>query len=442
MMNNVLFRSFGREAAGRSMLYCPCDPDEVKSVFAGVQPGQRVVIRAGGHSFHDQALHNGDTNQHIVLSTDKLKTISFAPDGDANTVRLGAGVQWIEYFNAALDRAQASGGPLLLPGSMQTGRHATAGGTMSGDCLSRFSGVLGKESRWIDSFRIVLTDGTLLDVNPNNYPDLFFAAVGGHGYLGCIIDVTYKLIPIDKGSCARTTIKTYESLESLVNAQLELVGAATQGSPPFIPRAISSVWFTDLVNIGGSDKVKAGVFDSVYAQPSNPAPGGFPLYDDITSHWRYATELMARFDVANTAIHEFLFLLAQAHTQPFENDLMDFLFFMDGNTIAKEKFEAQFPHKLFPIAQQTFVIPPGKTAEFAANCESRMRDAGLRPTETDMLFVAGDECLMSANYHLDGFAVSIAFEPISDDGIAPTNIVTLLEDLSVDCFQAGGRIHL
>ena len=439
--DNVLFRSFGREASGRSVLFCPKDPGDVKAVFdIARQNGKRVAIRGGGHSFHDQALHKDDTDTNIVISPANFNTITFAPEGDPLTVRLGAGVQWIDYFNKAVARA-AGGGPLLLPGSMQTGRSSTAGGTMSGDCLSRFSAVLGKESRWIQSFRIVLTDGTLLDVNAYNYPDLFFAAIGGHGYLGFVIDVTYRLVAIDNRSCARTTISIYETFSDLVAAQLRLIQEATQGAAPFPPRAISSVWFTDLADLGQPSKIKGGVFDSVYTPPSNPSPGGFPLYDEIDSDWRYAVELMARLDLPNTAIHEFLFLLAKERKVPFENDLMDFLFFMDGNTIAKERFETQFYPKLFPIIQQTFVIPEEKTAAFAANCQHKLALSGLRATETDMLFVAQDDCLMSANYRLDGFAVTLAFEPIADDGKPPPKIVALLEHLSRDCQVAGGRIH-
>lgn len=438
----VLFRSFGREAAGTSDTYCPSTVDDVREVFKiAKDTGRRVAVRGGGHSFHDQALHNGDTGKQIVLCSDQFTGITPAPDGDPNTVLLGAGVKWIDYFQAAMAEAASTGGPLRLPGSMQTGRHATAGGTMSGDCLSRFSAVLGKESRWIKSFRMVTTEGDLLDVSPDTYPDLFYAAIGGHGYLGFVTDVTYRRMAIDARSCARTNITTYESFHDLVAAQLQLIRNATQGAGPFPARAISSVWFTDLTGIGRPDKIKGGVFDSCYAMPSNPPAAGFPLYGDIESDWRYVVELMARFELPNLLIHEFLYNLAKEHKGAFENDLMDFLFFMDGNTVAKNRFEKQFYPQLFPIVQQTFVTGADKAVAFAENCEIKMAERGLRPTETDMLFVAQDDCFISANYRLDGFAITIAFEPISPDGKVPQTICDLLHDLSVDCLAAGGRIH-
>lgn len=441
--DNILFRSFGREFAGTSILYKPATEDDVRAVFdMAKKTGQRVAIRGGGHSFHDQALHDGDKDQQIILNSDCFNAITFAPDGDPNTVRLGAGVKWIDYFNSALDQARAAGGPLRLPGSIQTGRSATAGGTMSGDCLSRFSAVLGKESSWIESFRIVTTEGDCLDVNPKSYPDLFYAAIGGHGYLGFVTDVTYKLISIESTSCARTNITTYESFSELVAAQIDLIKESTTLALATTPRAISSVWFTDLADIGRPDKIKGGVFDSSYAPPSSPPRAKFPPYSNIDSHGRYTEELATRYELANLAIDEFLYLLAKAHKEPFENDLMDFLFFADGNTVAKDTFEKHFYPQLFPIVQQTFVIREEDAVAFAETCERKLSSYRLRLTETDMLFVARDECLMSANYRLYGFAVSIAFEPIAPDGAPPPTIVELMHELTKDCLSFGGRIHL
>src|SRR4051794_139369 len=159
-IENREFRSFGRGAAGRSLLVEPRSVDDVRNAFESAYMNHvRVAVRGGGHSFHDQALHSGDNGEQMILSTRYFDSIEFAPNGDALTVRIGAGVKWIDYYNAAVPRASLTGEPLRLPGSLQTGRNATAGGTMSGDCLSRFSGILGKESQWIESFRIVTTDG-------------------------------------------------------------------------------------------------------------------------------------------------------------------------------------------------------------------------------------------------------------------------------------------
>src|ERR1700722_20047292 len=58
-----------------------------------------------------------------------------------------------------------------------------------------------------------------------------------------------------------------------------------------------------------------------------------------------------------------------------------------------------------------------------------------------MLYVKADKCLISANYYLDGFAVTFAFEPVDSDYVPPPDLDALPRDLSVDCLNAGGRIH-
>ena len=59
----------------------------------------------------------------------------------------------------------------------------------------------------------------------------------------------------------------------------------------------------------------------------------------------------------------------------------------------------------------------------------------------DLLFVAADECLMSATYEQSGFAISLAFENY-ETACPPKKVVALLRDLSVLCAEMGGRIHL
>lgn len=445
LSNPQLIRSFGRGDSGISNLCEPTSVDDIRDVFDTATRLQRKVsMRGGGHSFHDQALHKNDSGEQIVVSTRGFNGVDFAPEGRSDMVRLGAGVQWGDYFAQALEYAKANNQPLRLPGSMQTGRKATVGGTASGDCLSRFSGLLGKESRWIESLRIVTPTGQLLDIDREKDRDLFNAVVGGHGYLGFITSVTYRLLDVDHRSCARTRIDTCNSFEELVAKQLAIVRPVINADETQL-RGVSSVWFTDLIpNPFEPNKIKGAVFDSSYTAPSDPPLPGFPLYSDIDSIESYWVEVLGRNELINYSIHEILYAIAKDSGHDFENDLMDFIFFADGNTTAKQKYESLHSPELFPIIQQTFVVPPDHAVAFAKNCEHKMRSLKyhLRPTECDMLYVSQDECLLSANYRLDGFAISLGFEPVVADGTPPSQIVNLLKELSVDCLSVDGRIHL
>jgi len=437
---------FGRYDIGTSNIYQPTCVQDVIDVFeiASQSNGQkRVAIRGGGHSFDGQALHKNDAADQIVLSTEAFQPdqIEFDRDGP-NTVSLGSGVSWGYFVKEAILQAAASHSPIRIPGSMQTGGKATVGGTLAGDCLSRFSGIGGKESFWIDSFRI-LTPGSRTPqlVTAQSDPDLFYAVIGGHGYIGFVTEATYKLISIDNLSCAHTEITTHLSLGDLITKQVQLVTGSQQ------LRGISSAWFTDtafakqmrkpLVNLTA---IKGAVFNSSYAPPADPALPHFPLYHDLFSDLRYYTEVAARVPYLDWLIHEGLWVTVQL-TPEFDDDLMEFLFFMDGDTAARERFEQTY-NRPFPIVQQTFVVPVAATEAFTANSMIKIGQSGLSVTEYDMLYVKGDECLMSANYHLDGFAVTFTFEPVDSDYAPPPALDALLRELSVDCRNAGGRIHL
>lgn len=440
-----IIRSFGRCARGQSDVYCPTTAEDVLEVFAIAKAsGRRVAIRGGGHSFDSQAVHEDDDGSHIILSSGCLEpdTVEFNAQGRSDLVRLGAGVTWGDFFDRAIARSRRHREPIRLPGSIQTGRKTTVGGSLAGDTLSRFSGIGGKESEWIESFHLVTPRGDSLDVSRDRHPELFHAVVGGHGYLGVVTHATYRVVAIDAGSVARTTITRHLSFRSLIDEQLRLVDQLRRKKRLPGPIAVSSAWF---VNRQNEHKFKGAVFESRYAPPGSPPREGFPLYNDIESFLRYLTELFARNPEFNLAIHEFLFQVAGMHGGRFENQLRDFLFFMDGNTVAKEKFEKRHKGVPFPIVQQTYVIPVVETERFAIECETRMERYGLDPTECDMLFVRQDDCLMSANYKLDGFAVTLGFEPIvpkGPKGCPPRAIPKLLEELSEECLKVGGRIHL
>jgi FAD/FMN-containing dehydrogenase len=114
---------------------------------------------------------------------------------------------------------------------------------------------------------------------------------------------------------------------------------------------------------------------------------------------------------------------------------------MDGNTTAKLEYERRFHPKLFPIVQQTYVLPVDKTEAFIETCMDILHERRIRPTESDMLFCRQDSCFLSATYKQDGFAVSFGFEPIAPDGCPRPELPQLLTDLSDLCLNQGGRIH-
>jgi len=430
-------RSFGRCAKGISEVKHPTSTDAAKrALLDAAAARRRVVIHGGGHSFDGQALHDGDTGQDLVLCTDQLTGIRW-PDAQEpqGTVCMSAGATWSSFLDDSIRRGRASG-RVELPGTMQTGGGATAGGTLAGDCLSRFSATQGKESAWVESFRLITPSGFDGIVSRGADPELFHAAIGGHGYIGLATDIVYRLRSIPADSRVTTKISTYTDLPTLV-AELK----ARSERPRDPEGAVSSAGFTDLTE---RFRFKGAIFESSYAPVDHALPG-FVLYQDLSSLARYASELAARIPAMNWAIHEALFVEAQ-DTPTYQNDLRPFLFFMDANTFAKSRYERDHPGRLFPIVQQTFVIPDADhAAAFAERTLRLAADAMVRPTEFDILYAKSDRCLMSATYEQAGFAISIAFEPETEwqDGCPPAAIAGLLSNLSDICWdEYHGRVHL
>jgi decaprenylphospho-beta-D-ribofuranose 2-oxidase len=229
--------------SARGRLCEPASAEELARIFAHArQAGRKVTLRAGGHSFDGQALGN-----ELVVSTLNLDSIEvFA---DEAKVRVGAGARW----GAILGELQRHG---LVPAVTVTTENATAGGTLSGDCLSRFSPAYGKEGEWIESFRLVTPGGEQLVCTP---PDreaapstwsreerVFCGVVSGLGYLGAVVEITYRVLrPGESGGRVgvHTTVQkanTFRDLAAkLVPKTAEMVN---EDSDPTDTSKRDSIW--------------------------------------------------------------------------------------------------------------------------------------------------------------------------------------------------------
>ena len=133
--------------SSRAKVLRPENLDQLRRIFAYAREGgRRVTFRAGGHSFDGQSL--GDDLVVSLVRFDQIEVFA-----NEKRMRVGPGATW----GAILAKLQPLG---LAPAVTVTTEHATAGGTLSGDCLSRFSPAYGKEGNWIDSFDLLTTEGS------------------------------------------------------------------------------------------------------------------------------------------------------------------------------------------------------------------------------------------------------------------------------------------
>ena len=76
---------------------------------------------------------------------------------------------------------------------MQTYANFTVGGSLSVNAHGRYIGQ-GPIIRSVDSIRVVLADGSVIDASPSKNSEIFYGAIGGYGGIGVIVEATLQLV--------------------------------------------------------------------------------------------------------------------------------------------------------------------------------------------------------------------------------------------------------
>jgi decaprenylphospho-beta-D-ribofuranose 2-oxidase len=143
------------------------------------------VCPAGGHNSFGDVFLLGD---HVSLDMTRLDRI-LSLDEAARTITVEAGV----LERDVLARVMPLGFQLAAAsGSLWN----TVGGSLSSNINGKDAWKVGTFGDQVQSFRIVLADGTTREVDRERDGPLFEAVVGGLGLLGVVTEVTLRLRPI------------------------------------------------------------------------------------------------------------------------------------------------------------------------------------------------------------------------------------------------------
>ena len=427
----------------------PKNVEELREVFRFARESPRevqVTIRGGGHSFDAQPIGND-----LVVSTERLNSIELL-DGDR--VRVGPGATWGEIFAAT----QRHG---LVPAGTVTTEHATPGGTLSADCLSRFSMAYGKEGKTAESFELLTPQGELLHCSPppeeSSWDELtleqraFRGAIGGFGYLGAVVSITYRLLRVGASEDGRIGVRsfagTYESFDRLTHDLLpKTEKAAMEDSDPNDPQKLDAIWSVILPAPHGAHRMI--LFTSAFT----PDPERRRMIQHRPKLLvRVPFEWLMRVTWISRRLWSVIFRIGFNREQ-YVDDLEGFTFFMDGNARAKRAGKS-FHFKMRNI-QQTFVVPFDETGgqgwqaghdallEWLKKAQRLLDERDLTPTLLDVLFLPRDEpFILSSTAGGPGFAVSYAFETSRRSRLdGAREAFNELADLLWEDF--GGRVHL
>lgn len=431
-----------------AVVYAPKDEDELRRVFRHAKrTKRRVTFRAGGHAFDGQAL-----NDDVVVSMVRFDAIAI--DVEARRMTVGPGATW----GAILERCERHG---LVPAVTITTAHATAGGTLSGDCLSRFSPAYGKEGQWVTSFELLTVEGERITCRRpakttqreamTREERIFCGVVGGLGYLGAILSITYELLSVRDAPGrigVRTLVRKFRSFEHLAR---DLVPAAkktaAEDSDPRDDAKLDGLYSVLFAPPKGDPYLL--LFESSFtADEDRKRMALHEPYSPIRPfvEWAMRSPWVAR--------HAWPIYWGWLYHEgeEFIDDLAGFTFFMDGNVRAKH-IAARFGFSLKTV-QQTFIVPSAPGAEggwdaakddlveWLQYATDFFRARGLQPTLHDILYLPEDApFLLSASAGLAGFAVSYAFETSDRETIAAvkeafSELATTLWD------EFRGRVYL
>jgi len=475
-------RSYGGFDKVRPRMWTePADRDELSRQLRTLREEDRkITFRGGGWSFHDQSL-----NADVVVSMARFDSIEVDTEASPPVVRVGSGARWRDILNACLAHN-------VVPGVMVTGGDTTAGGTASGDSISRFSPVWGKESTFVEQVLIMDLNGVVHSLtNPRTDSEdddeyhRFHAVIGGFGFLGALLELTYVVLPLGELGDAgppqvETKITPLTDLSELFARYLVASDRASAvrrerrqevTSHPVEERPWAQ-WIPpgELKRLQTEAPPDAPVAESMYAvifgakkallyeswMVSGAADTKKYLLYQPDSFIARLGHLLIATRAGTWLVNGLAFALAKLGQTQHVDALDDFTFFMDGN-IAAQGWARSMGFEL-RVVQQTFVIRVPKAEDatpderiagalsFANEALELSRTARITPSMFDVLYIPEDESWLSSTDDLDGFALTLAYQHIAlDDDRArewQIRVIAVLEHLSRRCQELGGRVHL
>jgi len=179
-------RSWGGTILREHLVASPGWRDQLPDLVARAQSSSRSLLACGlRRSYGDSGL-NPDGSLIDISGLDKV--IAFDPD--TRLLRAEAGIS----FDAILNIIVRQG--FFLPVTPGT-RFVTLGGAVANDVHGKNHHTHGTIGCWVRRLGLLRSDGSEIELAPNDTTGLFAATIGGLGLTGIITWVELEVIPID-----------------------------------------------------------------------------------------------------------------------------------------------------------------------------------------------------------------------------------------------------
>lgn len=166
----------------------PRNLDELRNDLAFAERnGLSVAVAGGRHAMGGQQFCSGG----MLLDMSHCDAIH-AFDEDTGLLTVGAGIKW-PAIHAFLAGQKSVKGRQWAIRQKQTGADSfSLGGSLAANVHGRGLAMRPFVDD-VESFRLVLADGSAIDVDRSSRPDIFAAAIGGYGLLGVVERLTLRL---------------------------------------------------------------------------------------------------------------------------------------------------------------------------------------------------------------------------------------------------------
>lgn len=180
--------AWGRASRTAAYVFRPSTVSDLKAIFALARDcGRTIAFRAGGNSYGDA----GTNSENIVINLTRMSRI-LEWDSRTGKITVEPGVTLQRMWEYIL------GDGWWIPiatGTMKT----TVGGCAAMNAHGKNAWKLGHFGDHIEEFDLLLPSGEIITCNRQKNSDVFHAAIGGFGMLGCFTRLTMQMKRIYSG---------------------------------------------------------------------------------------------------------------------------------------------------------------------------------------------------------------------------------------------------
>lgn len=181
-------RSWGGASSAMCYVFRPTTVEGLQQVFAlARQSGRSVGLKGGGNSYGD-AFSN---SENIVLDLNRMTRI-LAWNPETGVIQVEPGVTIEKLWQYILGDGWW---PPVVTGTMKT----TIGGCAGMNVHGKNGWQVGPIGDHILSFELMLPSGEVILCSREENSDVFHAAIGGFGMLGCFVSLTLQMKRVYSG---------------------------------------------------------------------------------------------------------------------------------------------------------------------------------------------------------------------------------------------------